>query len=363
MNGFNSLIQRNNFDLVENQNRQTFTSPPTSTLSGVFVTGQPTATSLAMQLLIASSTVSSGLKPDSEAKLNAITIEREDQSGNNTKIGWDVMTFQPEGNNNVGIANNVLKNNYGNNNIGIGYNSLTTNIDGSNNLAFGVKSLFNNINGNNNIGIGYNTISSNTAGSSNIGIGTNALSSISGNYNISLGYNNIQSSRTLMNTVSIGPNVNLLRNNSGMLKFRETPNTSYPASNEFWLGDPLNGYINLKTGNINAVDVSAIIINTIDEYVIRDLYVGSHIYYGGDNPVINQPNVVVDARNLRVGFNVLGYDPCGNNNFDTSGNNNVGIGGNTLSANTQGNFNTTLGFDTLEHNTTGNSILPLENHH
>jgi len=196
-------------------------------MSGVqtVVNGLPQnlANSLMQSLVI----LSSGLDQNASTTLNNIDIQNIGNGGN-IKIGEAAM------------SNSV---NAPQTNIAIGYQSLLV-VDGStldsDNIAIGKQALYNATTGGKNIGIGLNALSGLTTKTNTIGIGNNTQS-------------------TASNGIIIGNNAVLTTNNSGMLKFNSAiNNTSYPATNEFWFGDPLNGWIDVKAGNIyvDTLDVS-----------------------------------------------------------------------------------------------------------
>lgn len=184
---------------------------------------QNLANSLMQSLVI----LSSGLDQNASTTLNNIDIQNI-SNGGNIKIGEAAM------------SNSV---NAPQTNIAIGYQSLLV-VDGStldsDNIAIGKQALYNATTGGKNIGIGLNALSGLTTKTNTIGIGNNTQS-------------------TASNGIIIGNNAVLTTNNSGMLKFNSAiNNTSYPATNEFWFGDPLNGWIDVKAGNIyvDTLDVS-----------------------------------------------------------------------------------------------------------
>jgi len=113
----------------------------------------------------------------------------------------------------------ALYNNNGQNNTAVGSGALRSNSDASNNCAFGFNALYSNTTGQHNNAIGYQ------AGKNNTG--------------------------TINNTINIGPSTKLTANKTGILKFSEVENTSYPTTNQFWYGDPLNGWINVHAGTVS----------------------------------------------------------------------------------------------------------------
>jgi DNA-directed RNA polymerase subunit RPC12/RpoP len=60
------------------------------------------------------------------------------------------------------------------------------------------------------------------------------------------------------NTIALGHKIKLDNNNSGMIKFSEVAhNTIYPESNQFWLGEPTSGFINMWAGDISGINFTA----------------------------------------------------------------------------------------------------------
>jgi hypothetical protein len=180
------------------------------------------------QALVGSfSVLSSGLDQNANTTLNNVEVQNYPDGGN-IIIGELAMSS---------ALNNPLTN------IAIGYNALPS-VDGStlnsDNIAIGQESLYNVTTGGKNIGIGLNALNGLLTGTNTIGIGNNTVASAS-------------------NGIIIGNNAELTNNNSGILKFNSvTPNTTYPAANEFWFGDTTTGWIDVKAGDmyVDNLDVS-----------------------------------------------------------------------------------------------------------
>ena len=113
--------------------------------------------------------------------------------------------------------------------------------------------MYSNTSGKFNIAIGTEALYSDISGSYNTAVGYQSLyNDVSGNYNTAIGYQAGQNnSTTINNTILIGPDTKLTTNKSGIVKFSEVENTSYPATNQFWFGDPLSGWINVHAGTLS----------------------------------------------------------------------------------------------------------------
>ena len=138
-------------------------------------------------------------------------------AGNNLAIGnastlssYVIGSFTSEGQNNIGIGNNVLKlMNSGFRNIGVGNNALSSVTWGFYNTAIGHDSQKAST-GVNNISVGGNTLLNNTNGGSNTAIGyASMLFNTSGGSNIALGYNALYNNKTGSQNIAIG-NLSLL---------------------------------------------------------------------------------------------------------------------------------------------------------
>jgi hypothetical protein len=196
-------------------------------MSGIEVVINGLPQNLANSLMQSLVILSSGLDQNTSTTLNNIDIQNIGDGGN-IKIGEAAMS-------------NAV--NAPQTNIAIGYQSLLV-VDGStldsDNIAIGKQALYNVTTGGKNIGIGANALNGLITQTNTIGIGNNTQS-------------------TASNGIIIGNNAVLTTNNSGMLKFNSTTsNTSYPAANEFWFGDPLTGWVDIKAGDVyvDTLDVS-----------------------------------------------------------------------------------------------------------
>jgi microcystin-dependent protein len=208
--------------------------------------------------------------------------------------------------NNISIGNNSMYNNTSDQNIGIGNHSLYNNTTGGFNLGIGHSTLYTNINtnyctaigqnsmyytnnstggntgvgintlefqttgggntalghyaqngtttGSNNVGIGVDTLFFNYTGSGNTAIGTQTLANCSGGfYNVGVGYRSgYNTTNNITNSIAIGPNTKLTTNNTGILKFATTENSTYPSTNTFWFGDSTNGFIDIWAKDISS---------------------------------------------------------------------------------------------------------------
>jgi hypothetical protein len=200
-----------------------------------------------------------------------------DTSGN-VAIGYKSLYANSSGYQNIGVGFQALvANSTGYSNTAVGSNALGANISGlqnsafgtlslnnsiitSNNSAFGVSSMANLITGNDNSAFGLESLRD-SSGNYNSAVGSQSLRINNGLYNTAIGYGSGKSNTGINNTICIGPNTKLTSSNSGILKFSTTENTgtSYPVSNQFWFGDPTNGFINLISGSMSFNNHSKII--------------------------------------------------------------------------------------------------------
>ena len=337
---------------------------------------------------------------------NVLLTNTEVGEAKNVAIGFDAMRSATTGTNNVAIGDSAFKasttgvntvaigsgalktHTTSDSNVAIGYNAMTSYTSGVNNTAIGNGSMGSATSGNSNTAIGSQTLSSNT-GFSNVAIGLIALNSnTSGYYNVSIGNASLNSNTTgiyntavgtfagenntanISNTINIGPKTKLTTSNTGILKFSATQNTSYPASNQFWFGDPLNGHIDvwmrdLSANNIKSsgVDVSGN-VNVTGSIYQNGVVVGATPYYNVDSSGVSigfNNGTTIAKRNVAIGTNVLlantavtesknvaiGFDAMRKTTTSTS---NVAVGDSALYSMTTGGNNCAFGFSALYSN-------------
>ncbi len=134
----------------------------------------------------------------------------------------------------------------GNQNTAVGFQALSSNLTGTNNIALGLNSLLNS-NASGNVGIGYNVASTLSTGANNIIIGSGADVSLPGTTNaIAIGYN-----------VTVASNTTQLGNSSQtafIFQGSLSPNNSAGTSGQFlqsngssasptWGWDGINNYL------------------------------------------------------------------------------------------------------------------------
>ena len=183
-------------------------------------------------------------------------------------------------------------------NVGIGGPSLYSNTTGQQNMAIG-GGLYSNIIGNSNSAFGYNSLNF-TTGSYNTASGCKSLIYAVGDYNIGIGVYELDdfSKQYISNTISIGTNITLQNSNSGMLKYSIVENTSFPTTNEFWFGDPDNGWIDVYVNSLkNNGDLTVSssskswIFNTNGDIILPE---GGNILDSGGNILSRTNNIPLE---------------------------------------------------------------------
>lgn len=132
--------------------------------------------------------------------------ENDDRTNNaNIFIGREVGQATTNGATNVGIGDQVLKNNTGFANTAMGYLALTTNDTGKSNVALGWRTMEFNDGGSFNTAVGHNAANKNTFGKQNAAFGNWALNSnTTGDYNTAIGSNSLQKNISGTENVALG---------------------------------------------------------------------------------------------------------------------------------------------------------------
>lgn len=176
-----------------------------------------------------------------DGNLNLIRNQSVEIINLNPTISMQKALVQ-EGNKNVAV---------GSNNIGGGTKTEC--------VAYGNDNLTNNLLVGSNIAVGNSNLNIDITGSQNIAVGNgNLLKVLTGNNNIAIGNSAnfnpaTQQVGVMNNTMALGNSIVLTNNKSGMLKLDDSfINTSYPASNEFWFGEPNTGHLKLVS-DVNKV--------------------------------------------------------------------------------------------------------------
>ncbi len=168
-------------------------------------------------------------------------LKNNTSGGNDVAVGYNALLYNTTGSHTVAIGANALKSNTtgggntavgsenlennssGSNNTAVGFKSMKSNTTGSSNIAMGNSALSNNTSGTGNTALGNAALSSNTIGTSNTAIGGGALANATATGNTSVGYNSSGLNTTGGQNTAVGYNL-FFKNTTGSF------NSAYGAS-------------------------------------------------------------------------------------------------------------------------------------